>query len=94
MGLASSTFYDAPPIAMAHDVAEATLIPRAPRGRESVVSQMRRLLHAHEIILEESRTIARLAAESGDDGTNDLVVSSVIRTNELQVWFLNEHVVS
>ncbi len=78
-------------IAMAHDVAETTLIPRAPKGRESADSQMRRLLHAHEVILEESRSMARIAAKSGDDGTNDLIVSSVIRTNELQVWFVAEH---
>jgi starvation-inducible DNA-binding protein len=39
------------------------------------------------------RTMARLAAERGDDGTNDLIVSDVIRTNEMQVWFLKEHVV-
>ena len=37
--------------------------------------------------------MARLAAEHGDDGTNDLLVSDVIRTNELQVWFVGEHVV-
>ncbi len=29
----------------------------------------------------------------GDDGTNDLVVSEVLRRNELQVWFLSEHLV-
>lgn len=78
-------------IAMAHDVAETTLIPRAPRGRESADSQLRRLLHAHEVILEESRSMARLASKVGEDGTNDLIVSSVIRTNELQVWFLAAH---
>jgi len=78
-------------IAMSHDVAETTLIPRAPRGRESTEGQIRRLLHAHEIILEESHTMARLAADTGDDGTNDLLVSGVIRTNEAQVWFIAEH---
>src|SRR5258705_2242090 len=80
-------------IAMAHDVAETTLIPRPPRGREEVPVQISRLLHAHEIVLKESRTMARLAAEYGDDGTNDLIVSDVIRRNELQVWFVGEHVV-
>jgi len=80
-------------IAMAPDVAEMTLIPRPPKGREEVPVQISRLLHAHEIVLKESRTMARLAAESGDDGTNDLVVSDVIRRNELQVWFVSEHVV-
>ena len=80
-------------LAMAHDVAETTLIPRPPRGREEAPVQISRLLHAHEIILKEARTMARLAAEQGDDGTNDLIVSDVIRGNELQVWFVAEHVV-
>jgi starvation-inducible DNA-binding protein len=80
-------------LAMAHDVAETTLIPRAPKGREEVPVQISRLLHAHEIVLKEARAMARVAAESGDDGTNDLLVSDVIRSNELQVWFVAEHVV-
>jgi starvation-inducible DNA-binding protein len=80
-------------IAMAHDVAEMTLIPRAPKGREEVPVQITRLLHAHEIVLLEARTMARQAADLGDDGTNDLLVGGVIRANELQVWFLAEHVV-
>jgi starvation-inducible DNA-binding protein len=80
-------------IAMAADVAETTLIPRAPRGREEVPVQISRLLHAHEIVLKEIHTMARLASEQGDDGTNDLLISDVMRRNELQVWFLAEHVV-
>jgi starvation-inducible DNA-binding protein len=80
-------------LAMAHDVAETTLVPRPPKGREGVPVQISRLLHAHEIILEEARAMARRAAAAGDDGTNDLLVSNVIRTNELQVWFVAEHVV-
>jgi starvation-inducible DNA-binding protein len=80
-------------IAMAPDVAETTLIPRPPRGREEVPVQISRLLHAHEIILKEARTMARLAAESGDDGTNDVLVSDLIRTGEKEVWFLAEHLV-
>ena len=80
-------------IAMAADVAETTFIPRPPRGRESAPVQISRLLHAHEIILKEARTAARQVATAGDDGTNDLLVSEVIRTHELQVWFLAEHLV-
>ena len=80
-------------IAMPHDVAEMTLIPRPPRGRDEVPVQLGRLLHAHEIVLKEARAMARQAAEAGDDGTNDLVVSEVIRTNERQVWFVGEHLV-
>jgi starvation-inducible DNA-binding protein len=81
-------------IAMAHDVAETTLIPRLPRGRQEVPVQLSRLLHAHEVILLESRSMAKQASEDGDDGTNDLLVSEVVRTNELQVWFLSEHLVA
>jgi starvation-inducible DNA-binding protein len=80
-------------LAMAADVAETTIIPRPPRGREEVPAQISRLLEAHEFILKEARTMARLAAEAVDDGTNDLLVSDVIRTNELQAWFLAEHLV-
>src|SRR5487761_2416466 len=78
-------------IAMAADVAETTIIPRPPRGREEVPVQISRLLEAHEFVLKEARTMARQASEAGDDGTNDLLVSDVIRGNELQVWFLSEH---
>jgi starvation-inducible DNA-binding protein len=81
-------------LAMAADVAETTIIPRPPRGREEVTVQISRLLEAHEFILKEARTMAREASEVGDDGTNDLLVSDVIRGNELQVWFLSEHLVA
>jgi starvation-inducible DNA-binding protein len=80
-------------LAMAHDVAETTLIPRPPKGREEAPVQISRLLHAHEIVIKEARAMARRAAESGDDGTNDLLVSDVIRRNEQQAWFLAEHVI-
>ena len=78
-------------LALAHDVVEESRIARAPRGRESVTDQLRRLLDAHEIILQEARPLAREAAERGDDGSNDLIVSQVVRTNELQSWFVGEH---
>jgi len=81
-------------IAMAPDVAETTQIERAPRGREEVPVQLSRLLDAHQIIIRQCRILARRASALGDDGTNDLVVSDVLRTNELQVWFLSEHLVN
>ncbi len=79
--------------AMGADAAENTNIPRPPKGREEVPVQISRLLTAHEIVLQGARAAAKKASESGDDGTNDLLVSSVIRTNEMQVWFLAEHLV-
>ncbi|MBC7433442.1 MAG: DNA starvation/stationary phase protection protein [Rubritepida sp.] len=78
-------------IAIAADVAEMTRVPRPPKGREDVPSQLSRLLEAHEIILRQCHEGAEAADESGDDGTNDLLVSNVLRTNELQVWFIAEH---
>ena len=81
-------------LAMAADVAETTKIERPPRGREEIPVQLSRLLDAHQVIIRQARKFARRASELGDDGTNDLVVSEVLRTNELQAWFLSEHLVS
>ena len=81
-------------LAMAPDVAETTRIPRPSRGREEVPVQLSRLLDAHQIIIRDCRELARRASQIGDDGSNDLVVSQILRTNELQVWFLSEHLVN
>ena len=80
-------------IAMAPDVAEMTTIPRPPRGAEPPPVQISRLLEAHEIVIKQAREAAKQADENGDDGTNDLLVSEVVRTNELQTWFVAEHIV-
>jgi starvation-inducible DNA-binding protein len=74
-------------------VAEITRIPRAPNGCEEVPAMLSRLLEAHELILIDAHEAATKVAELGDDGTNDLIVSDVIRTGELQAWFLVEHLV-
>lgn len=81
-------------IAMAPDVAETTKIPRPPRGRETVTTQLSRLAEAHELVIKTVRQAARKADEAGDDGTNDLLVSDVLRRNEMQVWFISEHLVN
>jgi starvation-inducible DNA-binding protein len=80
-------------IAMAPDVAEMTKIERPPKGREEVPVQISRILEAHELICKEARDFASKADEAGDDGTNDLLISDVVRGNELQAWFVAEHVV-
>jgi len=80
-------------IAMAADVAEATRIERPPRGREEVPVQISRLLDAHQVIIGHCRELAERATKLGDAGTNDLTVSDVLRPNELQAWFLSEHLV-
>jgi starvation-inducible DNA-binding protein len=81
-------------VAMAADVAELTRIPRPPKGREEVPVQLSRLLDAHELVITYCRELAELSTKLGDAGTNDLVVSDVLRPSELQVWFLSEHLVN
>jgi starvation-inducible DNA-binding protein len=79
-------------LALGSDAASESRLGRVPRGRESVAAELEELCAAHELILTEARELAREAARRGDDGTNDLLVSGVVRTNELQCWFVVEHV--
>lgn len=74
-------------------VAEITKVPRPPNGCEEVPAMLSRLLEAHQLIIGAVREGARIAADQGDDGTNDLLVSDVLRRHEMQVWFLAEHLV-
>jgi starvation-inducible DNA-binding protein len=80
-------------IAVPHDVAEQTRLERPPIHRQEVPEQLSRILESHEVILKEAHEFAKVAADAGDDGTNDLIVSDIIRTNEAQVWFVSEHLV-
>src|SRR6266545_4608128 len=74
-------------------VAEITNVPRPPNGVEEVPAMLSRLLGAHETIIAEARKGADQADQVGDQGTNDILVSDVLRTNELQTWFVAEHLV-
>ena len=74
-------------------VAEVTTVPRPPNGVEEVPAMLSRLLEAHEIVIEKVRDAIARTAANRDDGTNDLLMSEVLRTNELQVWFIAEHLV-
>jgi starvation-inducible DNA-binding protein len=74
-------------------VAELTAIPRPPDGAEEVPAMLSRLLEAHELVMNGVREAAHRAQDLGDDGSNDLLVSEVLRTNELQAWFVTEHLV-
>lgn len=77
--------------ALARDVAEESRLSRGPSGSESPSDQCHRLIDSHEFVLLDARPLARDAAMSGDDGTNDVIVSQVIRTNEMQSWFVGRH---
>jgi len=78
-------------MALASDIAGETRLARGPSGIETARDQLTRLLKAHEFILTEARPLGRKAADDGDDGTNDLMVSQIVRTNELQSWFIRRH---
>lgn len=78
-------------LALAQDVVQESMISRTPRGRELPVAELSGLVIAHELILTEARALAKEAAERGDDGTNDLLVSQIVRGNERQSWFVGEH---
>jgi starvation-inducible DNA-binding protein len=74
-------------------VAEITTVPRPPNGAEEIPAMLSRLLEAHEIIITKVREAITRTADNRDDGTNDLLMSDVLRRHELQVWFLAEHLV-
>ena len=73
--------------------AELTTIPRAPDGAEEVSVMIDRTLRAHETIIKKVRAAIKTTEESEDWGSNDVLMSDVLRRHELQVWFLAEHVV-
>ena len=80
-------------VAMGGDAQEMTRITRPPRGKEEVPVQISRLLIAHKQIMDACHDIAEAADKVGDDGTNDMVVSEILRANELQSWFIGQHLV-
>ncbi len=73
--------------------AELTSIERPPDGAEDVPSMIHRLLDAHEIVITNVRHAIDRTEASEDWGTNDLLMSDVLRRNELQVWFVAAHLV-
>jgi starvation-inducible DNA-binding protein len=73
--------------------AELTSIERAPDGAEDVPDMIARTLRAHESVLVRVREGIETTEESKDWGSNDLLMGDVLRTNELQVWFLSAHLV-
>ena len=73
--------------------AELTTIPRPPDGAEEVQVMIDRTLRAHETIIKKVRAAIKTTEESEDWGSNDVLMSDVLRRHDLQVWFLAEHVV-
>ncbi len=73
--------------------AELTRIERPPDGAEEVPVMLGRLLEAHRTIIEAVREAIEITEKNGDWGSNDLLMSDVLRRHELQVWFVAEHLV-
>jgi starvation-inducible DNA-binding protein len=73
--------------------AELTTIDRPPNGAESVPDMISRTLRAHEEVIEKTRRAIEATEKNEDWGSNDILMSEVLRTNELQVWFISEHIV-
>ena len=80
-------------VAMGGDVASLSTIPAPPKGKEEVPVQISRLLEAHKIVMSLCKEIADAADDAGDDGTNDLAISDILRPNELQSWFIGQHLI-
>jgi starvation-inducible DNA-binding protein len=80
-------------IADPRHVAEVTKVERPPNGAEEVPVMLARLLIAHEIVIAGVREAIEKTDSNRDWGTNDLLMSDVLRTNEKQVWFIAEHLV-
>lgn len=80
-------------VTMPQDIAEKTKIERPPAGAEAVPAMITRLLNAHSIVLNDAREGIKITKDNDDDGTNDLFISQVLRTNELQLWFISSHLV-
>jgi starvation-inducible DNA-binding protein len=80
-------------IADPRHVAEITRIERPPNGVEEVPVMLARLLEAHELIIGATRDAIKKTEANDDSGSNDLLMSDVLRLNELQVWFVAEHLV-
>jgi len=81
-------------LAMAADVAETTQIERPPRGREEVPVQLSRLLDAHQVIIRHAGSWRGELLNLGTTPRMTWVVSELLRSNELQAWFLSEHLLN
>ena len=73
--------------------AELTTIPRPPDGAEEAPVVLSRLLDAHETIIRKTRAGIDATEKNKDLGSNDLLMGDVLRRNEMQVWFVAEHIV-
>lgn len=80
-------------VAMPNDVADMTKIEKPPSGREEVPVQISRLIEALSVIITGAHEAVKVAQANGDDATVNLLASELLPKDEMQVWFLSEHLV-
>lgn len=80
-------------LGMPFDVAERTKIERPPLGGESVPSMLARTVEAHATVIRTVREGIELTERNKDYGTNDLLMSGILRMHEMQVWIISQHLV-
>lgn len=80
-------------IAMPFEVAERTKIERPPLGVESVPAMLARTVSAHETVIRTVREGIELTESNKDYGTNDLLMSDVLRMHEMQMWLISQHLI-
>jgi starvation-inducible DNA-binding protein len=78
---------------MPSDVVERTHIERPPTGIESIPAMLARTVHAHTTMLLTIREGIELTERNKDYGTNDLLLSDLLRMHEMQIWFVSQHLI-
>lgn len=80
-------------IGMPFDVAERTKIERPPLGVESIPAMLARTVNAHATVIRTVREGVELTENNKDYGTNDLLMSDILRMHEMHIWFISQHLV-
>lgn len=78
---------------MPFDVVERTRVERPPMGIESVPSMLARTVEAHATVIRTIREGIELTEKNKDYGTNDMLMSDILRMHEMQVWFVSQHLI-
>lgn len=78
---------------MPFDVAERTKIERPPAGIESIPAMLARTVNGHTTVICIIREGIELTERNKDYGTNDLLMSDLLRMHELQTWFVSQHLI-
>lgn len=77
----------------AFDVVDRTKIERPPLGVENVPAMLARTINGHATIIQTVREGIVLTEGTKDYGTNDLLVTNLLRLHETQIWMLSQHLI-